>query len=131
MSFKQFLEETQEKKQTETDNEQMINIIKFSDLDENLLEHQTYKPILGTNQSYREDSANSNTKTQQHVHIYAKLKGKGCELYSVNIDGTGHDGNRGKIISQKHANYFKGKGYQNNILENKKLDIDQIFILLN
>lgn len=130
MNFKQFIE----KKQTEKDDEQVINIFELSVSHGGLLEHQTYKPILGTKQSYREDSANTNSKAQQHVHVYAKLKGRGKELYSVNIDGTGHDGNHGKEISSTHADFFRGKGYMiraNNIVENKDLDIDQIFILID
>ncbi len=130
MSFEEFLNE---KEQVVADKGQTIHIIHISDSGENLLEHQTYKKISGTNQSYREDSANTNSKTQQHVHVYAKLKGQGNQLYSVNMDGTGHDGNHGKKIPKKHADYFREKGYnidQNNILENQNLDIGLIFILL-
>jgi hypothetical protein len=92
-----------------------------------LFEHETYKPIPGTKNSYRTDSGNTNTKTIKHSHVYAKLKGGGSELYSVNMDGTGHDGSRGKVLPQSHAEHFRDLGYSinpNNILES--MDFEQI-----
>lgn len=85
-----------------------------------LLEYEEYKNIPGTNNSYRQDSGNTNTKTQKHVHVYAKQKGNGKEIYSVNVDGSGHDGYRGTKIPDSHADYFKKKGFNikpDNILE--------------
>lgn len=93
-----------------------------------LFEHQTYKNIPGTKSSYREDPANTNTVTQKHAHTFAKQKGKGSQLYSVNINGSGHDGSSGTEISQSHADFFRGKGYKidsSNILESINLiDLD-------
>ena len=93
-----------------------------------LFEHQTYKSIPGTKNSYREDSGNTNTMTQKHAHTFAKPKGNGSQLYSVNIDGSGHDGSSGAQISQAHAEFFRGKGYDidsSNILESINLsDLD-------
>ncbi len=87
----------------------------------NLFEHQIYKNIPGTKNSYREDTGNTNTMTSKHSHVYAKPKGKGTEIYSVNINGSGHDGSSGTEISSSHAEFFRNKGYSipdNNILEN-------------
>jgi len=92
-----------------------------------LCEHKIYKNINGTKKSYREDSENTNSNTQKHVHVYAKRNGNGKELYSVNIDGTGHDGSRGKEISKKEADFFRDKGYKinlNNLLES--IDFEQM-----
>ncbi len=103
ISFKEFLNET--------------NASKFIEL----FEHQIYKNIPGTKNSYRVDPANTNTMTSKHSHAYAKPNGKGSQLYSVNIDGTGHDGSSGKEIPGAHADFFRSKGYSipdNNILEN-------------
>ena len=58
--------------------------------------------------------------TIKHSHVYAKLKGSGKEIYSVNIDGSGHDGSRGIKIPDSHAEFFRRKGYRipnDNILE--------------
>lgn len=58
--------------------------------------------------------------TSKHSHVYAKQKGTGSQLYSVNIDGSGHDGSSGKEVPGAHADFFRGKGYNipdNNILE--------------
>lgn len=86
----------------------------------NLFEYETYKNIPGTKNSYREDTGNTNTMTSKHSHVYAKPKGRGTEIYSVNIDGSGHDGSSGKEIQSSHAEFFRSKGYSipdNNILE--------------
>ena len=102
-----------------------------------LFEHQTYKNIPGTISSYREDPANTNTMTNKHAHVYAKPKGKGSQLYSVNKDGSGHDGSSGTEIPSSHAKFFRNKGYSipdKNILENLVLsktdkDIYELIIL--
>jgi hypothetical protein len=76
------------------------------------LEHHTYKNIPGTRNSYRQDSENTNTKTQKHAHIYAKPNGGGKEIYSVNMSGSGHDGSSGIVIPARHAELFRNLGYQ-------------------
>ena len=105
MSFKVFLAETKKSKAR-----------KLLDL----FEHQTYKNIPGTKNSYREDPGNTNTMTSKHSHVYARQKGMGSQLYSVNIDGSGHDGSSGIEIPSTHADFFRNRGYNipgNNILE--------------
>lgn len=85
-----------------------------------LFEHTIYKQIEGTRNSYRQDTGNKNNMTLTHSHVYAKPNGEGKKLYSVNIDGTGHDGNRSRSISKNHADFFRSKGYEikpDNILE--------------
>lgn len=92
-----------------------------------LFEHEIYKRIPGTTTSYRQDSANMNTQTQRHSHVYAKLKGGGKELYSVNLDGSGHDGSTGIQIPTSHGDFFRSNEYSinhNNILE--WLDLEQL-----
>lgn len=92
-----------------------------------LFEHEIYKRIPGTSNSYRQDSTNINTLTQRHSHTYAKLNGRGNELYSVNFDGSGHDGSSGIQIPSAHADFFRSNGYKikaDNILES--LDIDNL-----
>ncbi|WP_353238099.1 hypothetical protein [Limnohabitans sp.] len=75
------------------------------------LEHNTYKSIPGTKNSFRIDSQNTNTMTQRHAHVYAKLEGKGEQLYSVNVDGSGHDGSSGRVIPKAHASHFRNLGF--------------------
>ncbi|MDD3596784.1 hypothetical protein [Sulfuricurvum sp.] len=90
-----------------------------------LFEHQLYKQIPGTRNSYRQDTGNTSTITQKHAHVYTKLSGKGNELYSVNIDGSGHDGSSGIEIPSSHANYLRNMGYKIsdiNILETLEFD---------
>ena len=88
--------------------------------DKLLLEFKVYRLIPGTKNSYRQDSANTNTLTQQHSHVFARPRGSGKQLYAVNFDGSGHDGSSGTCISDVHADYFRGQGYSirhDNILE--------------
>lgn len=85
-----------------------------------LFEHKVYKQIPGTKNSYRPDSGDTNTLTQDHAHVFAKPEGKGKQLYAVNYDGSGHDGSSGAQISKTHADYFRSIGYDikpDNILE--------------
>lgn len=46
---------------------------------------------------------------QKHIHVYAK---NGTELYSLNIDGTAHDGYHGVQIPDVEADYFRSKGFE-------------------
>lgn len=101
-----------------------------------LFEHETYKRIPGTASSYRQDAANTNTKTQQHAHVYARPNGGGKELYSVNLSGSGHDGSSGIEIPAPHADFLRSKGYSiksDNILESlspEKLQEGQYCLVL-
>lgn len=111
-SFKDFL-----KKEKITEEETTKKLMLF--------EHNIYRRIDGTKNSYRQDTGNTNSMTLTHSHVYAKQNGKGKELYSVNIDGTGHDGNKGKEIPKNHADFFRNKGYEikpDNILESLILE---------
>lgn len=99
-----------------------------------LLEHQIYKLIPNTRNSYREDPANTTTLTQRHAHVYAKPDGKGSQLYAANLDGSGHDGSSGVEIPGKHAAFLRSKGYEipdTNILESitiEELDPSRCFV---
>lgn len=121
-TFKQFCSENDEQKTVE----------KIQ-----LFESQIYKSIPGSSNSYRADAGNTNTKTLKHSHVYAKLNGRGTELYSVNIDGSGHDASSGQGIPNSHAKFFRQQGYNikpDNILEIVLLsdldtDSDELIIL--
>ncbi|WP_273021143.1 hypothetical protein [Rheinheimera sp.] len=107
-SFTQYLEEAEKMKRLE----ERVSTLSLA------LEHHTYKDIPGTKNSFRVDSQNTNTMTQRHAHVYAKRNGGGKELYSVNLDGTGHDGSSGMVIPQKHADHFLSLGFSipNNLI---------------
>jgi len=52
----------------------------------------------------------------------------------VNFDGTGHDGSSGKVISAKHADFFRGLGFDiplTNSLESIdiSLEVDNQYVL--
>lgn len=93
-----------------------------------VLEHLQYKNIPGTTNSYRIDAANTNTVTQRHAHVYAKANGGGKQLYSVNVDGTGHDGSSGITIPKEHGHYFKKSGFDiPSSLVLESLDVGDVF----
>jgi hypothetical protein len=117
--LRQFLRDTEA--ELNEDNPKVVDLSKLS----LALEHQTYKPIPGTQNSFRLDPANTSTMTQRHAHVYAQPGGKGRELYSVNLDGSGHDGSSGTAIPPKHAEFLRSKGFDiptNLVLES--LDYD-------
>jgi hypothetical protein len=92
-----------------------------------LFEHKVYKTIPGTKDTYREDPGNTNTLTMRHSHTYAGNSKN--QLYAVNVDGSGHDGSSRQKIPDKHADFYRSKGYQinaNNILE--QLDLDDLVV---
>lgn len=89
-----------------------------------LFEREIYKRIPGSQNSYRIDTGNTNTNTIKHSHVFAKQNGGGKELYSVSVNGKGHDGSSGVSIAATHADFFRSIGFNiasNNILES--LDI--------
>lgn len=95
-----------------------IEVVKVDLRDELLLEHDKYQKIPKTQRTYRIDKANTSSLTQDHAHVYAS---KNKQIYAVNIDGSGHDGNHGYEIPKRDAEYFRTIGFdiaQTNILEN-------------
>ncbi len=70
-----------------------------------LTEHNCYRKIPGTCYEYRIDHANTNTKTQKHIHVYIN----GNEIYAINFDGTPHDGRKAKL-SKRECKFFKSIG---------------------
>ncbi|MEO5622050.1 MAG: hypothetical protein ABIO74_03345 [Dokdonella sp.] len=117
-TFKQFLAYEAAKKEAEF--KALKDAEKIATEKLSLLEHETYKRIPSTKNSCRIDSGNTNTLTDKHAHVFAKLKGGGKELYSVTIKGFGHDGYSGTEIPSTHADYFRGLGFEikdTNILE--------------
>ena len=74
----------------------------------------------------RLDPENTNTLTQRHAHVYAKPNGEGKQIYSVNFNGSGHDGSSGTAIPAKHAEHLRGLGFDipaNLTLESLEADI--------
>lgn len=95
-----------------------------------LLEHERYKQIPKTNRWVRYDAANTNTKTQDHVHVF---QGKNRELYAINRDGSAHDGSKAQI-GKRDIQYLKSMGFNppdNGILEWKTLDTNKEYVSLN
>ncbi|WP_186031417.1 hypothetical protein [Burkholderia gladioli] len=103
------------------------------------LEHFTYERIPGTNRSVRFDRGDPDKRTKDHAHIFAKQGGQGAELFSVNYDGTGHDGSRGTVVPKKIADFLLQRNYRipdNLTLESIDLDAVElgdweIFVVLD
>ncbi len=73
---------------------------------------ESYDLIPGTNQSYAIHKADTLSNTVKHAHVYAKPKGKGGQLYSVRVDGKGHDGSSGYQMPKKHREHFEKLGFK-------------------
>lgn len=72
-----------------------------------LVEHKLYKKIPRTNRFFRYDTGNSNTATDDHIHVY---DGKNSQLYAINRPGTSHDGSKA-VLGKKEIMFLRGMGF--------------------
>lgn len=72
-----------------------------------LLEYKTYKNVPGTTKTYRIDPANTNTRTQKHIHVYYD----GKQIYAMNVDGTPHDGCKYRL-SKNDLKFLNSLGFK-------------------
>ena len=85
-----------------------------------LLEWEQYKRIPKTNMTYRFDSENTNTLTQDHIHVFYNNN----QLYAINRNGTPHDGSHAQL-GKKEMKFLKSIGFsipENGLLEWTSLD---------
>jgi hypothetical protein len=85
-----------------------------------LREHELYKSIPKSTFKFRIDKAYPQFNIQRHIHIYDK---KGNEIYSVNFDGTGHDGHHNELLSNTIADFLRDLGFSirsNNLIESSR-----------
>jgi hypothetical protein len=75
-------------------------------------ERASYQRVDKTQMSVRFDKGNTNKKTQDHAHVFARPEGKGKQLFAINVDGTGHDGSSGEPIPKRVGDFLKKKGYE-------------------
>jgi len=116
--------------------EYFVETIVFEDKDEKpfleqelILEWEQYKKIPKTNLTYRYDTGNTNTKTKDHIHVFAKNN----QLYAINIDGSAHDGSTAKLGS-KEIKFLKSIGFtppKDGILEWIELENTKSYTALN
>jgi hypothetical protein len=100
--------------------------------EELLLEWNQYQKIPKTNLNYRYDVGNTNTKTQDHIHVFSKEN----QLYAINKDGTKHDGSKAQL-GNKEIKFLQSKGFTppvDGILEwytlNKAIDYEAVDVEL-
>lgn len=72
---------------------------------------ENFQMIPGTNQSYVIHKMDTLSNTIKYAHVYAKPKGKGGQLYSIRVDGKGHDGSSGYKMPRKHQEHFRKLGF--------------------
>jgi hypothetical protein len=135
-SFKEFLydkkiKEVLDKAKSGEYRENYIETIVFKKVPEKIFESQLileweqYKKIPKTNLVYRYDSGNTNTKTQDHIHVYYDDN----QLYSINRSGTPHDGSKAQL-SKKEMKFLKSIGFTppaDGILEWINLDLEETY----
>lgn len=88
---------------------------------------ENFEMIPGTNQSYVIHKMDTLSNTIKHAHVYAKPKGKGGQLYSIRVDGKGHDGSSGYEMPRKHQEHFRKLGFtipEKGILECRLHELD-------
>lgn len=66
-------------------------------------EQQENNTIPGTTKRYYIHRANTFTLTQKHIHVYAD----GKQVYSLNKDGSSHDGSYNYKLSKKEISFLK------------------------
>lgn len=79
-------------------------------------EQQEKNIIPGTTKRYFIHRANTFTLTQKHIHVYVD----GKQVYSLNIDGSSHDGSYAYKLSKKEIAFLKSLDFtipKNGIVE--------------
>lgn len=67
-----------------------------------LLEHNIYQKFGDTKLYYRLDKANNAPGQQRHIHVFKDNKGR-LQLFSINCDGTKHDGSKRQLSSKEQS----------------------------
>lgn len=67
-----------------------------------LLEHNIYQRFGDTKSYYRLDKANNAPGQQRHIHVFQDDKGR-IQLFSINFDGTKHDGSKRQLTSKEQS----------------------------
>lgn len=67
-----------------------------------LLEHNIYQRFGDTKSYYRLDKANNAPGQQRHIHVFKDDKGR-IQLFSINFDGTKHDGSKRQLTSKEQS----------------------------
>ena len=67
-----------------------------------LLEHNIYQRFGNTKLYYRLDKDNNSPGQQRHIHVFKDDKGK-IQLFSINFDGTKHDGSQHVLTSKEQS----------------------------
>lgn len=67
-----------------------------------LIEHNIYQRFGDTKLYYRLDKANNAPGQQRHIHVFKDDKGR-IQLFSINFDGTKHDGSKRQLTSREQS----------------------------
>ena len=95
-----------------------------------LVEHKIYQRFGDTKLYYRLDKANNAPGQQRHIHVFKDDKGR-IQLFSINFDGTKHDGSQRQLTS-KEQSALTGLGIPvppNGILECEDISSGKMLLL--
>lgn len=67
-----------------------------------LLEHNINQRFGDTKLYYRLDKSNNAPGQQRHIHVFKDDKGR-IQLFSINFDGTKHDGSQRQLSSKEQC----------------------------
>ena len=95
-----------------------------------LLEHNIYQRFGNTKSYYRLDKANNAPGQQRHIHVFKDDKGR-IQLFSINFDGTKHDGTQ-RQLTTKEQEALTALGIpvpSNGLLECEYLSVGKMLLL--
>lgn len=76
----------------------LVGLSQLERIPQTLLEHNIYQRFGDTKLYYRLDKANNAPGQQRHIHVFKDDKGR-IQLFSINFDGTKHDGSQRQLSS--------------------------------
>lgn len=85
------------------DNEVKLDGLKnLEQVPQALLEHNVYQKFGDTKLYYRLDKANNAPGQQRHIHVFKDNRGR-IQVFSINFDGTKHDGSQRQLTSKEQS----------------------------
>jgi hypothetical protein len=81
---------------------ELESLKKLEQVPQALLEHNIYHKFGDTKLYYRLDKANNALGQQRHIHVFKDKRGR-IQVFSINFDGTKHDGSQRQLTSKEQS----------------------------
>lgn len=80
----------------------LVGLSQLERIPQKLLEYNIYQRFGDTKLYYRLDKSNNASGQQRHIHVFKDNKGR-IQLFSINFDGTKHDGSQRQLSSKEQS----------------------------